>query len=201
MNIFQPKLIYLARRHPSLTREQFTLRWREHGQLGMSLPRWRNIARYVHCDLQAPVDGTSGISDDYDAIGMVWHKSPTHRAAHLSDGCSKGAMEADELKTFSTPIAEVCLVAREEIVLAPMQPSAWKLTRFSRDSLPAPFVKSASGYVRNRPLPPERGQTWGLGFALVEEFWFSSRDEAEDAAAGLRATGLVTIGRDVQLYP
>lgn len=47
----EPKLIYLARRNPVLTREGFTAKWRQHGALGMSMPQWGNIRRYVHCDV------------------------------------------------------------------------------------------------------------------------------------------------------
>ena len=58
--MLRPKLIYLARRNPALTREAFVPRWPRHGALGMSLPRWRNIWRYVHCDVLAEGDGLPG---------------------------------------------------------------------------------------------------------------------------------------------
>jgi hypothetical protein len=82
----EPKLIYLARRNPGLTRAGFTARWRQHGALGMSMPRWINIRRYVHCDVQQP--GVPGIDETYDGVGLIWHRSPEARARHRADNSS-----------------------------------------------------------------------------------------------------------------
>lgn len=115
----QPKLIYLARRHPRLPAAEFTARWRRHGALGMSLPRWRNIARYVHCDVLSAAADTSGLADGWDGVGLIWHHSPEARAAHLADASSREVMERDESATFARPIVEDCLVARELVLLTP----------------------------------------------------------------------------------
>lgn len=201
MNAFQPKLIYLARRLPSLNPTEFTARWRQHGQLGMSLPRWANIARYVHCDLEPPSDPSTNIANDYDAIGLIWHKSPKHRRAHIADTSSRAAMEADEAMTFSRPINETCLVARETVLLRPPKRATWKLTHFSNVGSPSDNPPSMVGRVWNDPLPPENGVAWGLDYKRVEEFWFNTRADAENAALSIDGSGLLTLGREVQLYP
>ena len=201
MDMFEPKLIYLTRRHPALDRTEFTARWRQHGRLGMSRPRWKNISRYVHCDIELPGADLSNVLDDYDGIGMIWHRSPTHRSAHLADATSKAEMEADEDETFAAPIGNVCTVVREEIVLKPDSGSSWKLVRFSDLTEPSPVPPGCTGLILNRPLPPERADGWGLNCALIEEFWFASREAAEAAAPGLKRDAILVLGRDAQLYP
>ena len=199
MENLQPKLIYLTKRNPGLTRAEFIARWRLHGQLGISLPRWRNIARYVHVDLEQPADAC--LCADYDGIGMIWHKSPAHRAAHVADRSSRGIMERDEAETFAAPIADCCLIASEIVVHAPDPRARWKLTRFAASNSPALLPPSAEGYARNHPLPPETSKPRGLDVALVEEFWFSTRSAAIVAAPWLAHGALVTLGREVQRYP
>lgn len=216
---FQPKLMYLARRNPALTREAFTLRWRQHGALGMSRPRWRNIARYVHGDV---LD-----RDDYDGIGLIWHRSRAARAAHLADTDSRLQMEQDEFETFAEPVVNFCLLAREYVLLGP-PPSAIsttgaadlhgpvKLTRFLTTHAPADSTElrlrldtagvELRGQVINLPLPAERGNAWGLRHACVEELWFANLADARRAAVvtaaapSSNASTIAVLTRDVCLY-
>jgi hypothetical protein len=204
---FQPKLIYLARRHPALTREQFVGRWRQHGALGMSLPRWRNIAHYVHCD----------VLDDscYDAIGLIWHRSPNHRAAHIADTSSRLEMESDERATFARPIVQDCLIAREYVQRAPptARPSAAKVFVFAdaidasaaaqRHARIADLAYAPSVVLYNHALPPERGTAWGLRYASVEEYGFDDLPAAQRAVAMLRSDSqaLCVLTNEVTLYP
>ena len=189
----QPKLIYLTRRHPGLDRAAFTPRWRQHGALGMSRPRWTNIAQYVHCD----------VLDDsgYDGIGLIWHRSPGHRAAHLADTSSRLDMERDEAATFARPIVEDCLIAQETVLVPPgvAADEARKVCAFFaaaparplESRLPPLHALGAPvlGCVRNDALPPERASGWGLAFPVVEEFWFGDEAAARRAATYLRAQG------------
>jgi hypothetical protein len=204
----QPKLIYLTRRHPGLTRSGFTARWRQHGALGMSRPRWKNIARYVHCDVLD--EG----SDAYDGIGLIWHRSPQHRAAHLADTDSRLDMERDEQATFARPIVEDCLLAAETLVqrIAVAEDDARTLFAFFAVAPAAPTEARLAqlrghgvavlGCVRNDALPPERPAGWGLACARVEEFWVDGDAAALRAAAVLRASDatLTVITHPVPLY-
>lgn len=188
----QPKLIYLARHAPGLSRAGFTARWREHAALGMSRPRWRNIARYVHVDLE-PGCG-------FDAIGMIWHRSPEHRAAHLADTTSRAEMEADEAATFARPIAESCLVAREEVLVAPSDGATWLMVAFLGHLHLELTVANHCGHIRNFPLAPERGPVWGLMSAQIDEFSFVRRADAVAAAKAFEAPGVkLVVGRAVEL--
>jgi hypothetical protein len=216
----QPKLVYLARRHPALSRAAFVARWRQHGALGMSRPRWRNIARYVHCDVLDPPAPSAAVDTGWDAIGLIWHRSVAARAAHLADTDSREQMERDEGETFARPIVECCLLARECVLLAPPArrlgadgaAGAIKLTRFLRagadqaalDQASRPAIAAARrealtahgaaprGQVLDLPLPPERGAPWGLDCVAVEEWWFDDLAAAERAARWFAASGAAT---------
>lgn len=192
----EPKLIYLASRHPSLSRTGFTARWRQHGALGMSMPRWKNIRRYVHCDVLQ--SGVAGLRDDFDGVGLIWHRSPEARMKHRMDNSSQGQMEADEAMTFAEPVKNFCLLA-EEHELAGGRSGPVKLIRFiGRNAklskgefldrwknrlgqavlnLPA-MGKGAVRYVQNHSLRPEQGGAWGLPADCVDELWFESEQAA-----------------------
>lgn len=208
---FEPKLIYLTCRHPGLARAEFRARWRQHGALGMSRPRWRNIAQYMHCD----VLDASG----YDGVGLIWHRSTAHRAAHLADTTSRADMERDELDTFARPIVADCLLAREHVLQAPSTAlaTALRLFLFFRSApahAAAAFAAAAHraarleaaalqarGQALNLTLPPERPPGWGLRFPLIEEWRFDDLATAEAASATLaEPDALAVITNEVPLH-
>jgi len=169
--------------------------------LGMSRPRWRNIARYVHCDVLEFQGDWPSVRDDFDGVGLIWHRSLGHRAAHRADRTSQREMEADEARTFSEPVANCCLLAEEHVTLpvrsAP--PATLKLFRFvslangrvdssgskaivdqRRDSLADD--DRILGHCVNLPLDPanEGSGRWGLGYDVVEEFWLAGPEALRD---------------------
>jgi hypothetical protein len=197
--MIRPKLMYLARRNPALSPEQFTARWRQHGALGMSMPRWKNIWRYVHCDV-LPESGS-----DYDGVGIVWHKSPESRRAHREDTSSQGTMEADEVQTFDRLVVNFCALMEERVVHQPQRSAHTKLIRFARcqpgvvredfaaralahaiNLLATPVGHSIRGLVQNHAQPTETGQPWGLPYEYIEELWFDSVQDAARARVELR---------------
>lgn len=208
---FEPKLIYLTRRHPALSRADFRARWRRHGALGMSRPRWQNIAQYMHCDV---VDDSG-----YDGIGLIWHRSPAHRAAHLADAASRTDMEHDELETFAQPIVNDCLLAQEHVLQEPSTALATALRLFLLfKSIPSDATTAlaaaarrarrlqaaalqARGQLLNLTLPPERPPHWGLRFAQIEEWRFDDLATAQAASATLGdQSTLAVITSEVPLY-
>ena len=208
-NDYQPKLIYLARRPPGLDRAEFTSRWRQHGALGMSMPRWRNIARYLHCDVDPA-------TPSHDGVGMIWHRSVEARHAHIADRSSRGAMESDERATFAEPIVQCCLLTRERVLLAPPPPTdaACKLVRVISELADGHCVGALAGLadaglqplglVNNLPLPPDQVEAWGIRCKQVEEWWFGSRTSALQALEWLADrfpdTGICLLTNEVELY-
>ena len=164
-----PKLIYFAERHPALDREAFRARWRAHGRLGMSLPRWRNVLRYTQGD---------ALEEDAacDGVATVLFRSEAARLAHIAD--PDGALtRADEAAVFARPVRMVAVLTTETPAL-PHGPGGLKLyarvhRRASMDA--ASFrawwsgthgpafadalrrVDPAAGYSQNLPHPADAG--------------------------------------------
>ncbi|MBI1385901.1 MAG: hypothetical protein GC150_13430 [Rhizobiales bacterium] len=113
-----PKLIYLAERHPDLTPAGFTTRWREHARLGMSLERWRNVRRYVHCD-PLDVTGLAGLPHAAaDGVALVWYRSEASRIAHAGESPERAIMRNDERETFARPVREFATLTIEHPIRA-----------------------------------------------------------------------------------
>lgn len=116
------KAVYLARRHPGLTREGFTDRWRRHGALAMSLPMWRHTSGYAHGDVDPdpPRDRDGQLPDrwsvEHDAVGTVFMPSPEAFAAfHAHRDYPR--LRNDEHGTFSGLIEECAVLTTEWAVL------------------------------------------------------------------------------------
>lgn len=109
------KLIYLARRKPGFTQDEFVRRWRRHGALGMSQPFWRFALGYVQAEPLRPTP-IVGASEDYDAVACYMVRDEMFTGMTEEDMPGALAMAEDELETFSGPIPEVSLWVTEEHV-------------------------------------------------------------------------------------
>ncbi len=107
------KLIYLAKRKPGFTFDEFVCRWRRHGALCMAQPLWRFALGYVQAEpiLPPPITGASG---DYDAVACYMVRDEMFTGMTEDDMPGAMKMAEDELETFSGPIPEVSLWVSEE---------------------------------------------------------------------------------------
>lgn len=179
----RPKLIYCAERHPSLDPNAFTRRWRQHAQLGMSMARWINIHRYVHCD-PLPLALPPGVSArPCDGVVLLWYRSAAARQRHIADQDSRAIMKRDELETFARPVAAFSLMT-EEIVYRPAPEAAKTLfllfthhvdmtldrfTAFRRDVMGPRILRAVAegGYTQN--FLASSGQPSGLAVDGIDE--------------------------------
>jgi len=109
------KLIYLARRKPDFTFDEFVCRWRMHGALAMSKPLWRFAVGYVQAEPIRPAP-IAGASEEYDAVACYMVRDEMFKEMGPDDGPGAMAMAADELETFSAPIPTTSLWVDEEPV-------------------------------------------------------------------------------------
>lgn len=107
------KLIYLARRKPGFTTDEFVCRWRRHGALGMAQPLWRFALGYVQSEPIRPA-AIPGASEDYDAIACFMIRDEMFDQMNDADMAGAIAMAEDELETFSAPIPTTSLWVKEE---------------------------------------------------------------------------------------
>jgi hypothetical protein len=184
----RPKLIYLARRHMSIAAPDFIARWRQHGRLGMSLPRWRNIWRYAQCDVVPTPASPLPVAAGYDGVGLVWYRNTSSRASHVDDA-DRAVMARDESETFDRPVRASSVVVRERL-LSPMPEDGFKLFRFlfvrpgaaiealdgRRVELLARTLRDlggGAGYAFNL-AQPDTAVGAGLGCGAVDEIGFGS---------------------------
>jgi hypothetical protein len=120
-----PKLIYFAKRRTEMDADAFCGRWREHARLGMSMPRWRNIQRYAHCDAVATPDTQLPIGW-CDGVGIIWYRDEARRLSHVTDNSAAPIMKQDEREAFAQPVREVALLA-DEFILVPCADTPRKL--------------------------------------------------------------------------
>ena len=107
------KLIYLARRKPGFSFDEFVCRWRQHGALGMAQPLWRFALAYVQAEPIKPAP-IAGASDDYDAVACYMVTDDMFNSMTDDDMPGAIAMAQDELETFSGPIPGVSLWVSEQ---------------------------------------------------------------------------------------
>jgi uncharacterized protein (TIGR02118 family) len=199
----KPKRLYLARRKPSLTREQFLKRWRQHGELAMSFMArqdWQNVTAYIHFDPVREASGIAGASDDYDAIGWIRFKDTEARRRHIQFGEARAVLEPDEDAFFSDRVNKTGMVAGETTLRDGPSSGVTKFCFLKRRSemsaaefddhwrnqharLLLEAAPAMHRYAQNYPLPPENGRAWGMGCDGVEESWFASLDDLKKAHA------------------
>jgi hypothetical protein len=120
-----PKLIYFAERRAEMDAAAFRARWRQHARLGMSMPRWQNIQRYVHCDAITIPDSLFPLGC-CDGVGIIWYRDEARRLNHVTDSSAAPAMKQDEAEAFARPVREVALLA-DEFILQPCADAPRKL--------------------------------------------------------------------------
>lgn len=107
------KLIYLARRKPGFTPDEFVRRWRKHGALGMEQDLWRHAIGYVQAEPIRPIP-ISGASDEFDAVACFMLREAMFSERTDDDNAGAAIMAQDELETFAAPIPTVSLWVQEE---------------------------------------------------------------------------------------
>jgi hypothetical protein len=120
-----PKLMYFAERCADMDTTAFRARWRQHARLGMSMPRWRNIQRYAHCDAVTIPDSLFP-SSSCDGVGIIWYRDEARRLNHVTDRSAAPMMKQDEAEAFARPVREVALLA-DEFTLQPHADAPRKL--------------------------------------------------------------------------
>jgi hypothetical protein len=112
------KSIYLAGRHPTLSRAQFVPRWRQHGELAMSLGAWQFAGRYTHGDV-IRLSSDPGVrldSDDFFGVGMVWFPGGEEGLRGLVEAPDFPRLYDDEPEAFGGHVDDLTLLTQETIL-------------------------------------------------------------------------------------
>ena len=107
------KLIYLAKRKPGFTFDEFVRRWRMHGATAMATPLWRHALGYVQAEPLRP-SPVAETSDEYDAVACYMITDRMFSGMSEEDMAAALKIAEDELETFSAPIPTTSLWVRED---------------------------------------------------------------------------------------
>lgn len=191
------KMVYLARRNPSLAPEEFPQAWREHSALGRQC---RNVGERVlsvaQCsrllDVLLP-----GASEDYDGVNLLLLRDRAAATLIWNDPETLAVMRPDEPRVFDRYVRDFTLVCREQVLRdAPRSAVVlhgflrWRqgvaadaragLQAITADGSAGPF-NAAQRIVLNQvvdPPPP------GYDYDAIVEWWFESVPAVQQAFGG-----------------
>ncbi len=104
------KMIYLARRNPALTHEEFARRWRKHAAVvGAGAPAALTEIRTARYCLVSE-------AQEYDGVGLLSLASLNSIPAMHRALVGTEVSLADELRTFSTYVKDFTVYCDEEVV-------------------------------------------------------------------------------------
>ena len=193
----QTRMIYLARRNPSNTHEEFVANWRDHIALGGQFPSvYRRFTDVVQCDVIVDPTLTGDQTDvpgGFDGIEIAGARDLPASISVWQDPDVQAHLVPDERRDFATIVQDLTLQALASILIeGPRTPyvltrlltrsSALSREDFIREwaALPLPEHPAVRRYARNYTIldPPP-----AVPFDGVEEIWF---DTGHDMAAYLR---------------
>jgi hypothetical protein len=194
------KTIYLARRNPETTHEEFLANWRQHAVLAGSVPSvGRRFTAVVQCRRLRGPDGER-LAAGYDGANLLSLTSLLE-SVDVYDQAGIDTLRTDELRVFDDYVSESSITVHES-VLRDQPIGAVVLLEFVRRRpgvSPADFIRAWTGayartllaadaftaaagrYVHNHvilPTPP------GHDYDGFSETWFA---QPEDATAFLAA--------------
>jgi len=197
---FQPKpgalykLIYLAKRNPTLTAEEFPQAWREHSQLASSYGT--SLGKHFLSSHQNVKDRAEDLdpsfANDYDGSTILGMKSWEDLLAARYHPHSLDELQEDEKRVFAGWVDDWTM-AVEENVLVDGKPTGNVILSFLTPCDPADFAEKslqaaqslvallpgASRIVWNRVVDPASAYP----FAAVIEAWLPDATTAKIAAS------------------
>ena len=195
------KMIYLARRNPALTPEQFPQAWREHSALGAGCTNVRDkVLSVAQCSRVLDGPPVAGAATDYDGVNLLLLRDLEAATGIWDDAETLAIMRPDEPRVFSTYVREFTLVCEEQVV-SDLPRSRTCLVGFlrRRGTLSAADWRlhvaraAASGALTSGPyaaagrvvhnavhLPPPPGYEYDS----IVEWWFESAEALRAAFAG-----------------
>lgn len=195
------KLIYLARRNPAVSPEDWPRTWRSHAVFASQFPViGARISNLVYCSRQfAPIlDGAPfdppGASRDYDGVAVVSSPSADSLDGDMTPE-DRAQILKDELRVFAGPTPDFSFRCRETLVhgAAPGAAAVFRFLARLPDASPAEFAArwnqahaviaaraaeasdAATRYVHDQVIEPPPP---GYPFDGVAETWFATPQDA-----------------------
>jgi hypothetical protein len=193
------KAIYLANRHPRLTRDEFRERWLTHSRVGELLTGGpRPIAGLRYCLTVDPSGILPGASNEHDGVGLLPLRSVVSIPAAHAVLTRNDVAFADELRTFERAVEEVTVYAASELVVEGPETDVvvFHYARRRDDVDPVEHVRAMERHAEDDALVEAGVRRWarnvavgaaprGFGYDAVTELWFDSLDDVATAAPAI----------------
>jgi len=182
--------IYLARRNPQLSPDEFAPRWRSHGELAASYARPGGPQRVVQClNLRRP-DVLAEASTEYDGVALVRQSAPAAIVDMWQGHVARDVLQPDELAVFGAYVRHFTMHAEEIPVKEEGPPEGVAVLGFHRirrnldarqvgsDVLEA-HDRGSSGFLaaaRRVAVNLIFDRAPGFDFDLISELWFRDLD-------------------------
>jgi hypothetical protein len=190
------RMIYLARRNPATTHEEFVSNWRQHIGLGGNYPSvYRRFTDVVQCDVildlaivdPAQTASAFDVPGGFDGIELTTARDLPASISVWDEPDVQNHLVPDERRVFSTIVQDLTLHALASVIIDGPRTACVLVRLLSRTpllsreefirtwaALPLPTHESIRRHVRDfvilDPLPV-------VPFDGVEEIWFANRDD------------------------
>lgn len=190
------KLIYLARRNPATSRDDWPRGWRSHAVFASRLPALEaNFAYIRYCSrLDAPA-ALASLSTAHDGVAVVAGDSFRALDSSTLSEADRARLEQDELRVFDRPVAEFSFYCTEAVLrdgpageaalfrfLARKPGSSrddfdirWDGDHARRAQVAIARCPGITRYVHDRPVHEPLPD---FPFDGISECWFATTDDA-----------------------
>ena len=114
------KAIYLANRHPRLSREEFGERWLRHGRIGEVVADARlqsSVSSLRYCLTVDPTGILGAATNEYDGVALLTLRSVLSIPAFHGVLTENENAYADELRTFERPVEDVTILMASDVLV------------------------------------------------------------------------------------
>jgi hypothetical protein len=199
------KAIYLANRHPRLTREDFRHRWLRHSRIGEVIADSRlqsSVSGLRYCLTADPSGILACATNEHDGVALLALRSVVSIPTFHSMLTQNDVAYADELRTFERPVEDVTVHTASELLVEGSETDVvvLELARRRADVDPAEYLRQADEererqledsrlvelglrrWVRNVVVAPAPR---GFGYDAVSELYFDSIDQVAAASSAI----------------
>jgi hypothetical protein len=199
------KAIYLANRHPRLSREVFGERWLRHSRIGEVVADLRlqsSVSSLRYCLTVDPAGILDAATNEHDGVALLALRSVLSIPTFHNVLTENDVAYADELRTFERPVEDVTMLTASDLLVEGSETDVvvLELARRRADVGPEEYVRQRDEerarqleyvglvehglrrWVRNVLVAPAPR---GFGYDAVNELWFDSIDHVAAAASSL----------------
>ncbi len=183
------KVVYLARRNPRLSRDEFPGRWRQHSLLAGSMPSIRpGFAQVAQCINLYDREVVPRATLDYDGVNLLTLVDPAFASIPWQSDEVLELVLPDELATFDGYVRHFSLTTQEHVVVeGPMRPYCLILflkrdRTLDMEAFAKKLMKVHGTMAQGSPravvnIVTDRQP--GYNYDAVTELWFDTQEHAQ----------------------